>query len=178
MAPSPATRPHSQAGRRGPLRQQQTRLFEKVPASTGGRESLCDQPDDQVHVTIVHQLPGLTYAGTRKVSLNDIPGRGDASHFRLKALVRAGPPPDADVTRDRMPVEDVKWDSDEGCALLRGEQPGLAHYGNHKRHRAAYNSQVCPVEDHLAAPQAAQRTSTEPESTAPWDEQEGSSDGQ
>ena len=43
--------------------------------------------------------------------------------------------------------------------------------------RAAFNAQLFLVEDHLEQQQAAQYASTEPESTAPWNEQEGSSQG-
>ena len=78
---------------------------------------------------------------------------------------------------DHMLVEAAQWDSDAACALVRDVLTAPAHYGNHKRHRAACNARLCPVEDHLAAPQAAQCASTEPESIALGEEQEGSSHG-
>ena len=49
-----------------------------------------------------------------------------------------------------------------------------AYYDNYKRHRAACHARLCPFKYHLAAPQAAQCASTQPESTPNWDEQEES----
>ena len=60
-------------------RQDSSKSFEPV---RGERESLWDQPDDRVHVRVEDQLPGLTFAATRKASPKSTPGRGDACHTR------------------------------------------------------------------------------------------------
>ena len=46
----------------------------------GGRESLWDQPDNRVHIRVEQQLPGLTYATTRKASSNGTPSKLERRH--------------------------------------------------------------------------------------------------
>ena len=65
---------------------------------------------------------------------------------------------------DRMPVE-VRAIGQRRELLSSARCAASSRaFGNHKGHSAAYNARLCPVEDRLAAPQAAQPASTEPES--------------
>ena len=132
----------------------------------GGRESLWDQPDNRVHIRVEQQLPGLTYATTRKASSNGTPSKLERRRMpyptrvarprrvptssvedALGGSTNSSPAPFS-LSRGRlevaplhpadyMLVEAVQRDSDAACTLVRDVQPAPAHCGNHKRHRAS-----------------------------------------